>query len=64
MNYENNDMLTSPNLSYTSRDYTSIYNELMSSIPLLTKSWDPKDENDPGVVLIKLISISLNLWFP
>ncbi len=57
MNYENNDMLTSPNLSYTSRDYTSIYNELMSSIPLLTKSWDPKDENDPGVVLIKLISM-------
>lgn len=57
MNYENNDMLTSPNLSYTSRDYTSIYNELMSSIPLLTKSWEPKDENDPGVVLIKLMSM-------
>lgn len=57
MNYENNTMLTSPNLSYTSRDYNSIYNELMKSIPLLTKSWDPKDENDPGVVLIKLISM-------
>lgn len=57
MNYENNDMLTSPNLSYTSRDFNSIYNELMSSIPLLTKSWEPKDENDPGVVLIKLISM-------
>lgn len=57
MNYQNNDMLTSPNLSYTSRDFNSIYSELMNSIPLLTKSWDPKDENDPGVVLIKLISM-------
>ena len=57
MNYENNEMLTSPNLSYTSRDYNTIYNELMKSIPLLTKSWNPTDENDPGVVIIKLLSM-------
>lgn len=57
MNYENNAMLTSPNLSYTSRDYASIYNELINSIPLLSKSWNPTDENDPGVVLIKLIAM-------
>lgn len=57
MNYENNEMLTSPNLSYTSRDYNSIYNELINSIPLLTTEWDPKDENDPGIVLIKLLSM-------
>lgn len=58
MNRDNNTMLTSPNLSYTSRDYSSIYNELLESIPLLTKEWDPKDENDPGLVLIKLISMT------
>lgn len=57
MNYQNNDMLTSPNLSYTSRDFNAIYTELINSIPLLTKSWDPKDENDPGIVLIKLLSM-------
>ena len=57
MNYENNEMITAPNLSYTSRDFTSIYNDLINSIPLLTKNWSPKDENDPGLVLIKLISM-------
>ena len=57
MNYKNNEMLTSPNLSYTSRDYKSIFTDLINSIPLLTKEWDPKDENDPGVVLIKLMSM-------
>ena len=40
MNRDNQTMLTSPNLSYTSRDFNSIYNELINSIPLLTKSWD------------------------
>ena len=58
MNRDNNTMLTSPNLSYTSRDFTSIYDELLKSIPLLTKDWDPKDENDPGLVLLKLISMT------
>lgn len=57
MNRDNNTMLTSPNLSYTSRDYKSIYEDLMKSLPLLTKSWEPKNENDPGMVLIKLISM-------
>ena len=57
MNRDNNTMLTSPNLSYTSRDYSSIYDELLKSIPLLTKEWEPKDENDPGLVLLKLISM-------
>lgn len=57
MNRDNNTMLTSPNLSYTSRDYKSIYEDLMKSIPLLTKSWEPKNENDPGLVLIKMMSM-------
>ena len=57
MNRDNNTMLTSPNLSYTSRDYKSIYEDLIKSIPLLTKSWEPKNENDPGLVLIKMMSM-------
>lgn len=57
MNRDNNTMLTAPNLSYTSRDFTSIYEELLASIPMLTKSWEAKDENDPGIVLLKAISM-------
>jgi hypothetical protein len=57
MNRINNTMLTAPNLSYTSRDFTSIYEELINSIPLLTKSWNPKDENDPGIVLLKAMAM-------
>lgn len=57
MNRKNNDMLTTPNLNYTSRDFNSIYNELLSSIPNLTSEWSPIDDNDPGVVLLKAIAM-------
>ena len=57
MNRDNNTMLTSPNLSYTSRDFKSIYNDLLNSIPNLTREWDAKDDNDPGVVLLKAIAM-------
>ena len=50
-------MLTSPNLSYTSRDFKSIYEDLLSSISLLTNSWEANNDNDPGVVLLKAISM-------
>lgn len=57
MNYKNNEMLTAPNLSYTSRDYKSIYDELYNSISTLTSEWKPNNENDPGIVLLKMISM-------
>lgn len=57
MDRTNDTMLTSPNLSYTSRDFKSIYEELLASVPLLTKSWEAKDENDPGIVLLKSIAM-------
>jgi len=57
VNYQNNEMLTAPNLSYTSRDFSSIFDELINSIPYLTNEWEPKDENDPGVVLLKMLSM-------
>lgn len=43
-------------LSYTSRDFNSIYEDLVNAIPSLTKLWTSKDENDPGIVLVKLIA--------
>lgn len=46
-----------PSISYTSRDYASIFDDLIESIPLLTKAWTSRDENDPGIVIIKLISM-------
>lgn len=45
------------NLSYTSRDYESILQELINTIPLLTKEWTSREETDPGIVLIKLMAM-------
>lgn len=44
-------------LSYTSRDYNSIYKELLECIPLLTERWNTDNESDPGIVLVKLMSM-------
>lgn len=44
------------NLSYTNKDFQTIYPELLSLVKKLSYKWDPtiSDESDPGVVLIKL----------
>ena len=57
VDWSNKEVLNNPNLSYTSRDYTSIFKDLVEAIPTLTKLYDPKEESDPGIVLIKLISM-------
>lgn len=44
-------------LSYTSKDYNNIYQELKAAVPLVSKLWDTDSESDPGNVLIKLISM-------
>ena len=44
-------------LSYTSRDYMSIFEDLVNSIPTLTTLWTSRDEADPGIVLVKLMSM-------
>lgn len=44
-------------VSYTSRDYASILSDLMNAIPDLTTLWTSKDETDPGIVLVKLMSM-------
>lgn len=42
---------------YTHRDYESIKSDLIGAIPSLTQEWTTREESDPGIVLIKLISM-------
>ena len=43
-------------LSYTSRDFESIKADLVNAIPNLTDIWTSREESDPGMVLITLMS--------
>ena len=53
--YEN----PSSNISYTNKDFESIYPELLDLVKKLTNKWDPSlsNESDPGVLLIKELAI-------
>lgn len=42
---------------YTHRDYESIKKDLVNAIPSLTQEWTCREESDPGIVLIKLLSM-------
>lgn len=57
MDWSNQEVLNSPNLSYTSKDYNSIYTDLLSTLNNLSKVYKPSDETDPGIILIKIISM-------
>ena len=45
------------NLSYTNKDFQTIYPELLDIVKKLTNRWDPENSNesDPGIVLLKLL---------
>lgn len=43
-------------LKYTSRDYQSIVVDLLDAIPSLTDTWTSREDSDPGIVLVKLMS--------
>lgn len=47
------------NISYTSKDFQTIFPELLDLVKQLTSRWDPSisNESDPGVVLLKLSAI-------
>lgn len=47
------------NLSYTNKDFQTIYPELLTLVKNLSSKWDPtvSNESDPGVLLIKLCAI-------
>ena len=47
------------NLSYTNKDFNSIYNELLDLVDRISPTWKPgslngSNESDPGVLLLKL----------
>lgn len=43
-------------LKYTSKDYNSIFTDLVDAIPALTDLWTSREDGDPGIVLVKLMS--------
>lgn len=47
--------LITTGMSYTNKDFQSIYAQELDSVKTLTKKWDPSSSNeaDPGVVLLK-----------
>ena len=46
------------NKSYTNKDFSQIYPELLDLVKKLTNKWDPEttNESDPGLVLLKLLA--------
>lgn len=46
-------------ISYTSKDFETVYPEILDLVKELTYKWDPSlsNESDPGVILIKLLAI-------
>lgn len=52
-------MIEQSNMSYTNKDFNSIYLELLECAKQLSYKWDPtvSNESDPGVVLLKLAAI-------
>lgn len=52
----NNFLQNISNISYTNKDFRSIYPELLDLVKVLTDKWDPSisNESDPGDILLKL----------
>lgn len=47
------------NLSYINKDFPSLWNEILETVPKLTNKWLPSEanESDPLVVLLKILAI-------
>lgn len=50
-------------IAYTDKDYTNILEDLINSIPGISEKWDTTDENDIGIILVKLMSILGDMLF-
>ena len=52
--------LTKSNVSYVSKDFNTIYNELLNLAKQLSPIYDPtsSNESDPAIVLIKLMALT------
>jgi hypothetical protein len=45
-----------PRLNYTSKDFSTLRQELIARIPLLCKNWSDLNESDPGITIVELFS--------
>ena len=52
---------TSADLSYTNRDYATIYADLLGDIPNKTPEWTNTNQTDLGVALLQLVSAGLDI---
>lgn len=50
-------------ISYTNKDYANILDDLINSISTISAKWNTTDTNDPGIVLVKLMSILGDMLF-
>ena len=50
-------------IDYTDKDYVNILDDLINSIPGISKKWQSTDENDPGMILVKLMAILGDMLF-
>lgn len=50
-------------ISYTNKDYINILDDLINSIPGISSKWETTDVNDPGMILVKLMSILGDMLF-
>ena len=50
-------------IDYTDKDYVSILDDLINSIPGITQKWVSTDTNDPGMILVKLMAIIGDMLF-
>lgn len=48
-------------ISYTSKTYDTIFNDMVQKIPLLTDKWLNYAEDDPGIVLLKLMAATADM---
>jgi hypothetical protein len=54
MSYVNNTSLGTPVFDYSSRDYASIYSDLVARIPVYLPEWTSTSPNDFGIVLLQM----------
>lgn len=48
-------------ISYTNRSYSNIFADMVQAIPLLTDKWLNYAEDDPGIVLLKLVAATADM---
>lgn len=54
-----------PSIDYTSRDQSSIFEDMKDKIPYYTPDWTDQNETDPGIWLLRIFSGALDIshWY-